>query len=86
MLGCFIVRPCCVLLANFHRSHLQGRVKSVLKKAGGGGGGATGTSARKAPRKISFAPGAGEEEGIEESEEEVEEPREGIEVGACEAW
>lgn len=58
----------------------------MLKKAGGGGGGATGTSARKAPRKISFAPGAGEEEGIEESEEEVEEPREGIEVGACEAW
>ncbi|KAL4420809.1 hypothetical protein ABPG75_010465 [Micractinium tetrahymenae] len=67
----------------------KGRVKSVLKKGGGsaagggsGGGGATRDTARKAPRKISFAPGAGEEEGIEESEEEEEQPREAIESEA----
>ncbi|KAL4451286.1 hypothetical protein ABPG77_009358 [Micractinium sp. CCAP 211/92] len=61
----------------------KGRVKSVLKKGGGGAGGgvacAAGASARKVPRKISFAPGAGQEEGIEESEEEEEAAREAIE-------
>lgn len=60
-------------------------MKSVLKKGGGGAGGgvagAADASARKVPRKISFAPGAGQADGIEESEEEEDAP-EAIEVGA----
>ena len=71
-------------------SDLQDRVKSVLKKDGaapaaatsGGGAAGAGGTARKATRKISFAPA----EGIQEdSEQEEEDEREAIEEVGGEA-